>query len=327
MLLNNLKIIFDIFIFLGIFASVSLFIGYISKIHPLKAFLLKRKGELKEYDKLKQNKIKAKLRQGIYRNAFAQKKAKRKFSILEKTYIFIGKTAITTKFPSMSITDILLIYIGIFITLTIGIFFLTKSVLGVFIFAIFLLLATKLIGSAIIRGNCRKVDNQMNQFVNSCYCASDVTPNIIDIFGSIYKDMEYPLNNYLEECYLEAKQNRNTDLALLHLKEKNDSFIWRMIIDSFAQASKMNENYKKTIGALRPIIKRHDTVISNQNAIIRNTRVHLLVMFLIGIAILYFTSFFAPNTFHVLFDTVPGYIILGGIAFIIILGLTMQPKE
>lgn len=312
---------FNVLIFIGIIMFAIALSGYMSKMQVLKGLWLKHLGKAKEYSKVKEKQIKKKLREDVFNPR------KEKLNLLDRAYIFIAQTGIAQRFPTISVSDILIIMVVVYVLIGIIAVLLTRiPMVGVIAFAM-TVITTVLVGNAKIRGNTRKIDNQMTLFINTCYSVSDILPNIIDIFGHVYPQMESPLNKYLEECYLEAKQEHNNTLALRHLKEKSDSFIFRLVIDAFEETSNMNEDYRNTIDFLRPIAKRHDRIVNNQNALIRNMRVRLGIMFIMGFGILYFASEFTTQGLVTIFSSAIGYALLAAALLVIIIGLTMHPKQ
>lgn len=311
-------IVFSILILLAIGFFVLSAVGWVFKTEPYKVIWAKYRGDIKKLDKIRKRQFILKQENDIF---ITEKKEK----FTDKLYNFVAKTNIVKHFPSMSVSDVInfgaLGLIILFIVLSL-IFGIPKA----FLYVVFVIIILFAIGKNVIYRNRFNVEKQMYDFINACSSASTITPNIIDIFGNIYVQMDAPLSGLLEECYLEARQTHDEQMALKHLRNKLDSFMFQTVIDAFSTASQMNEGYKTVLEFLRPIVSNNDELVNTQLASIRNTRVELAVMFGIGMVILFAMQFFVESAGNVLLTSFVGQFLLVCATGVIILGMTMHPK-
>lgn len=315
---NIITIIFDILILLAVGFFVLSVVGWIFRTEPYKVIWAKYKGDIKRLDRIRKQQFILKQENDIF-------STEKKEKITDKLYNFVAKTNITKHFPSLSVSDVINFGVAIlFILFVILSLFFGPAKSLLYIAVIVLILFA--IGKNRIYKNRFNIEKQMYDFVNACSSASSITPNIIDIFGNIYVQMDAPLSGLLEECYLEARQSHDEQLALKHLRNKSDSFMFQTVIDAFSTASQMNEGYKTVLDFLRPIVSNNDELVNTQLASVRNTRVELGIMFGIGGVILFASQFLVENALQTLLTSFVGQFLLVCALGVIILGMTMHPK-
>ena len=317
--LTIITLIFDILI--GITLCIFSFnlLGWVYRQHPITKMIAKYKGDTEKAEELRQQALKMKLEEDIF-------STKKKERLTDKIYIFFAETNIKRFFPLLSISDIMNISILLLAIVFVFIsFFLT--ILEGFVSVVLIIFLVKVIGDYEIYRNRMKIESQMYDFINTCATASCVAPNIVDVFGNIYDKIEAPLSGYLQDCYVEAKQTHDNSLALRHLREKSDSFMFQTCIDAFSTASEMNEGYQAVLRFLRPIVGSNDELVTDMKASIRNTKTTLVIMFCIAGLIFLAVSFGVNGARETLLYTPQGRIIFALLGAIIILGITMHPKE
>lgn len=293
-------------------------VGWIIRTKPYLYLWHRYKGNVDKLEEIRREQFLIKQENDIF-------VTNRKEKITDKLYNFIAKTSLTKKFPSLSVSDIMNFFFGIaiisFLILTVNYGFL-KALLYITI----AIIALYCICKNNIYKNRFDIEKQMYDFVNACASASSITPNIVDIFGNIYQQMDAPLSGLLEECYLEARQTHDDLLALRHLRNKSDSFMFQTVIDAFGTASQMNESYQSTLDFLRPIVSNNDELVNIQLAAVRNTRIELGIMFIIGIVLVIISQYLVENALQIIISTLIGQFLIAIAIIIIIIGLTMHPN-
>lgn len=219
------------------FFSFSL-VAWLRRMQIFKTWLAKKRGDIEEVEKLRQRQYQMRLQNDIFAPETEEK-------WIDKMYRFIAKTGITSH-VMLSVTDIMYLYL-IFIVLFFAVTALLANLVVGVIFTVAVILVSYILCNTYSDYQRRRIEAQMYDFINMCATASNISPNIVDIFGHIYEKVEAPLNGYLEECYNEAKQTHNNIVALEHLRQKSDSFMFQIIIDSFSTASAMNESYQEAV--------------------------------------------------------------------------------
>lgn len=294
---------------------------YLKKYKILQAFYVKLTGNAREYDRIRRTQMKAELQEK--RSSFTKKK---KGSLISSVYALIKNTGIVEKVPGFSESG----FIILVLLLALLVFFCTwlrkGFVVGCVSGAAVLLIVWYSLSLAAYSRKVR-LERQLLQFTNACASASMQYANVIDIFGFIYEQFSAPLKEGLEACYVEAKQTNNKEMALYHLKEKYDSSQFAFVIDNLELCSSATGDYYTVARDIAETVSIYSASHERKRVTLRNAKINITAMFVIGIGILYSLSIFLGTLTDVIFNTTAGNISVIVLVLVYLYGLNMKADK
>ena len=312
-----------LFLCVGTFSGCM--ISYIKNYHIIELVITKIKGDVLEYDRIRRQQMKKDITEDrSFLKTSNEKETKESF--ISKIYRRLEMTGITEKIPGFSelMFAILILIFAIIIFGALTIF--SSIYTGIAGAAVFLIGTWYILG--IIAYNRRMhVESQLLQFTNSCASASRQYSNIIDIIGSIYDQFTGSFRESLEACYVEAKTTNDSDTAFKHLTNKYDSAQFSMIIDNLIMCSSSTGDYYSTAIDLTKIITVYSSSHERKTVTLRNSKVNIVVMFVISAFIIYALSVFFDGAINMLIHTPLGNIILIAFVAVFVFGMSIKTEK
>lgn len=305
------------------FCVVYFLIRYLVEYRIFESIYAKIKGDIKAYDRIRRSQMRTSV---MSKSDIYQTNTKKKDNIIDKIYLLITKTGVTDKIPGFSEASFLIILV-VFLSLCFGIVtYLRNAIVGIasvgFLFVIIFYIL-----SLFAYDRKMKLESQLLPFVNACASASLQFSNIIDIFGAIYDQFDYPLREGLEYAYVEAKASGREDIALDKLKDRYDSNQFNFVIDNLYSCSKATGNYHKVSRDIAEPIAIYSAAHKEKVAILKNTRRSILLMFVLSIGIIVGLNLFLSGVFDTLLHTTIGNIIGLGIILVLFYGLNLKTEK
>lgn len=246
-------------------------------------------------------------------------------TLLQKLYRAIQMSGVVEAIPGFS-ENSFLVFLSIANLMLFSVVSFQKSILVglvltvIFNFAIYYLLEILSYRRAV------SVEDQMIDFVNLIASTSRQYSNIIDIFGVIYEEFSNPFQKALEECYVEAKQNNHTEVALEHLKDKFDSNQFEFVIDNLSLCSKENGQYFSVAMDISKISGIYYASYQKKKSILRQSKMNLSLMFFLAIGILFMMSNFIGGGMIAMITSTSGIILSSLMVALYLYAMNMKAR-
>ena len=284
----------------------------------IQALFSKVKNNSAEYNRIRRQQLEEKLARNTEEDA-----EKQKLSIIDNIYLMIKRLGILEKLPGFTELHILIGYC-IFLLLLCTIVTVNSSLFAGLFFVAVAIALTKIFGDFIIYQKKEKLEEQLTPFINACEGSASIYSDIIDIIGDVYERMNSPLKEQLEECYISAKTTNNRNAALNQLKKKTNSIHFWSVIDSLQLCSQITGDYRKTINDIREPIRIYQTYKKRKKSLVRNARVTILIMTVLGMGIVFAAMQFIEGLQEVIFHTGTGMVLVGIVIAILAAALSIR---
>lgn len=296
-------------------------VKYLKDYQIFQMIALKIAGNMQEYDKIQR---KQRAKEAEEREIHVKENDEK--NLLDKIYDKIAMTGVVEIIPGFSEAGFLVLAAILGIVILITMFFLRGMIIAVASTATyFVVLGYSL---SLVAYNRRvQLESQLMQFVDSVASASIQFSNVIDIFGAIYPNFKAPLRKGLESCYVEAKQTSNKDVALTHLVRKYDSAQFAFIIDNLKLCSQVTGDYRGICKDLGDTVAIYSASHKRKQAILRNSKVQITVMFLMSLGIMYTLGLFLGGITEIIFGSVIGNLCMGALLVLYFYGLNIKAEK
>lgn len=276
------------FFLIGIFcilAGIS-FSGYLKRFRIFGMIYAKLRGRVEEQDRIRRSQMKEAFKED---DILSDKKGDKGPSIMESIYHDIALTGIANVIPGFSegaLLSLVILITLIFFGLTIYYYGLVAALVA----SGAILFVTRYILSIVVYSRRVSVESQLLDFINQVTSVSRQFSNLVDIIGSIYGNFSGPLSRALEEFYVEVKKTNNSDLAVKHLKAKFDSKQFAFVVDNLFLCSNATGDFSAVSRDLAKIVSIYTASHEKKQAILRDGKVQMIIMFGLSIAAIFATG-------------------------------------
>lgn len=168
----------------------------------------------------------------------------------------------------------------------------------------------------------KKTERQLMIFINLLENYSRTSDDLVDIIAKTEKYLGEPLNSAIRKFSWEAQHVGETEIAILHLKEKIPHRKFQEIIQNLNICRSHDTNYEEVIADIRISMQQYLKAKEEKNSIRQGTRGSILIMMIVGCFIIRLVNGFVQGgLYRLLRSNFIGLIILFYILAVAIVGL------
>ena len=239
----------------------------------------------------------------------------------------LTESGLKDKFPELTVSNFILIVILLCGIAGLATYIITKAI-------IFSLGAIAIMGMAIfvyiqlsINRNYINTENEIVKFINMLDNVSSSENTIGEMLHRTAPYLKDPLRSMTEECYSEIKTDGNIPVALKHMADKANHKKLKQILNSLKSCATHNENYSEVIEDNRESIRAYIMFKKEERNIIKNALFETVVLAGAGVVMIYMVSGMITDANKIIFHTIPGQVILAGLALIVLFEIAKLMKQ
>ena len=169
--------------------------------------------------------------------------------------------------------------------------------------------------------NYTKIENETIKFINLLSNVSHSEPTIAEMLKRTIPLLSEPLRTHVEECYYDIKTSSDVPASLNRFANNVNHKKLKEIILSLKTCATHNENYAEVIkdnsDSVRQYIADRRKKRNNQ----KNALIEMVILGLAGIGMIAMLSTMIEDVNYIIFQTLPGQVILIYLAIIIVSGI------
>lgn len=242
--------------------------------------------------------------------------------ILEKIDVALNSAGWKEYYSYLSAEIFIAFIILITVVFSMIIYAFTKNRSVAFLFAVALLFIPWIILYFAVGIRYKKTERQLMVFINLLENYSRTSDDLVDIIAKTEKYLGEPLNSAIRKFSWEAQHVGETEIAILHLKEKIPHRKFQGIIQNLNICRSHDTNYEEVIGDIRISMQQYLKAKEEKNSIRQGTRGSILIMMFVGCFIIRLVNGFVQGgLYRLLRGNFIGLMILFYILAVAIVGL------
>lgn len=158
----------------------------------------------------------------------------------------------------------------------------------------------------------RAVNGNLMKFLDFLGNYSTTAGDVISNFSQIGKYMEEPLKSTLEQCCMEAQTTGDVGLALLSMADKIEHPQFRELIRNIEVSSRYSADFSVLVTFSRRSMREYLRSGSERKSLLREAGINLVLLLGMSLfALVTVNGLLEVSIWTILFQTVPGKIVLG----------------
>lgn len=160
--------------------------------------------------------------------------------------------------------------------------------------------------------NYNRIEKNLLTFLNLLDNFSLTDGEITTILYKVSRFLEPPLSDMLQECYYQTQVTGNTSKALFDLMEKAEHPKLKEVIRNLEVCSRYDADYASVVAGNRKSIQDYLAYRKKRKSMVSVAKLELFLLIIMAVAILLLLNVMLQvNIWEVVFQTLPGKIILG----------------
>lgn len=300
------------FLFLLMFISAYLIIGYEQKHNRFEKLGARWKANLAEQEHLREEEYQKQLElDGEFKDRNRLRKISKK----------IQSSGLKNIFPELTAEVYLSAVILISVIATIFAYIWTGSMIMAIVSFFIVIIIIHIWIEVKITQNYIAIEKEAIKFINILENMSYSEGNIAEILGATVPYLTDPLRSSIEKCYYEIKSTGDVSTSLQNLVERTNYRKLREVFESLRICSTHNEDYESVISESRESIRTYIAFRKANTRIKMQSLIDMSIMGVLGIVIIFILSSMIDNVQKLLFQTLGGQALITTAVVIFLYGI------
>lgn len=300
------------YLFLLIFISGYLIIGYEQKHNRFEKLAARWKANLAEQEHLREEEYQKQLElDGEFKDKNRLRKISKK----------IQSSGLKNIFPELTAEVYLIAVILISVIAAIFAYIWTGAMIMAIVSFFVAIVIIHIWIEVKITQNYIAIEKEAIKFINILENMSYSEGNIAEILGATVPYLTDPLRSSVEKCYYEIKSTGDVSTSLQNLVERTNYRKLREVFESLRICSTHNEDYESVISESRESIRTYIAFRKANTRIKMQSLIDMSIMGILGIVIIFILSSMIDNVQKLLFQTLGGQALLTTAVVIFLYGI------
>ena len=304
-----------LFILFGI--TTFLFVGYILKFRLIQKYIAVLKNNLAQQEELREQE---------FQELILSNGEQETIPFLRRIDIFLEQSGAKYKIPGLTAEVYLTFMISVSIIMfVIGTVFLHSYIYGA-LSSILIVLLNYIHLYMRRNQNLKQTDRDIMKFINLLENVNYSETRLDKIFRRVIPYLKNPLRDALDRFCVEVSSGISVECALDNLCDRVEHKKLKNLFKSFKICNSKEQNYAEIIEENREVIRDYIAAKKEREIIKKNALIELCIIAVMGIFLLFLFQTMITNMFGLIFETLPGQIIVAYMVVVLFIGIITALK-